>query len=132
MFNALSPLLQQRSIHILLSAGKDGNMNMFIEPVKLSDKEDAAFTVPFTCSAKPGELDAELPQVLSQWIASRDTITTPLAESLAAAEAATKAAAEAAKKVSEERAKKNADPKVGSKAATKKSTNAATVATPTL
>ena len=40
MFKALQPLLAERSIHILLSPAKDGKVGVYVEPVKLNDKED--------------------------------------------------------------------------------------------
>ena len=42
MFKALQPLLTERSIHILLSPAKDGKVGVYVEPVKLDDKEDNA------------------------------------------------------------------------------------------
>ena len=98
MFKALQPLLQERSIHILLSANKDGKIGVYVSPVKKDDKEDAAFVTPFRCEGTAEELDNELSGVLTQWLASRTAITTSLTEALAAAEAQTKAAADEAKK----------------------------------
>ena len=98
MFAALQPLLAERGIHILLSAASDGRIGVFVEPVRKSDTEPAAFSTPFRCEATAEELDRDLPGVLSQWIASRKQTTVTLTEALAAAEAETKKAAEEAKK----------------------------------
>jgi PRTRC genetic system protein E len=106
MFQSLYPLLLERGIHIILSNAKDGKVNVYVEPVKANEREDDAFTTPFHCAATPGELDAELPNVLTQWIAARSSITVSLAESLAAAEAEAKAAAEQARQKAAERTKK--------------------------
>ena len=87
MFKALQPLLTERSIHILLSPAKDGKVGVYVEPVKLDDKEDNAFITPFRCEGTPEELDAELPGVLAQWLTSRAAVTTSLRDALAAYEA---------------------------------------------
>ena len=116
MFKALQPLLAERSIHILLSAGKDGRVGVYVEPVKMNDKEEDAFVTPFRCEGSPEELDAELPDVLAKWLTSRAAVTASLSEALAAAEAAAKAAADEAKKKAAEKIKKVA-PTIG-KAAT--------------
>lgn len=106
MFKALQPLLAERSIHILLSPAKDGKVGVYVEPVKLDDKEDNAFITPFRCEGTPEELDAELPGVLAQWLTSRAAVTTSLRDALAAAEAQAKAAADEAKKKAADRNKK--------------------------
>ena len=103
MFKALQPLLTERSIHILMSSTKDGRINVFVEPVKLNDKEDNAFVTPFRCTGTPEELNAELPPVLAKWLETRASVTQSLSECLAEAEAAAKAAAEEAKKKAAER-----------------------------
>lgn len=108
MFKALQPLLAERSIHILLSPAKDGKVGVYVEPVKLDDKEDNAFITPFRCEGTPEELDAELPGVLAQWLTSRAAVTTSLRDALAAAEAQAKAAADEAKKKAADRNKKPA------------------------
>lgn len=106
MFKALQPLLAERSIHILLSPSKDGKVAVYVEPVKVEDKEDNAFVTPFRCEGTPEELDVELSGVLTQWLTSRAAVTTSLREALVAAEAEAKAAAEEAKKKAAERSKK--------------------------
>ena len=106
MFKSLQPLLAERSIHILLKAGKDGRIAVYVEPAQTSDKEDAAFITPFRCEATAEELNAELPAVLTQWLATRSTVVASLTEALAAAEATAKAAVEDAKKKAAERNKK--------------------------
>ena len=108
MFKALQPLLAERSIHILLPPAKDGKVGVYVEPVKLNDKEDNAFITPFRCEGTPEELDAELPGVLAQWLTSRAAVTTSLRDALAAADAQTKAAADEAKKKAADRNKKPA------------------------
>ena len=117
MFKALQPLLAERSIHILLSPAKDGKVGVYVEPVKLDDKEDNAFITPFRCEGTPEELDAELPGVLAQWLTSRAAVTTSLRDALAAAEAQAKAAADEAKKKAADKNKKPATA-ITSKAAT--------------
>lgn len=116
MFKSLQPLLAERSIHILLSATKDGLMNVYVAPAKKDDKEDAAFTVPFQCTATAEELEAQLPDVLTKWVASRQVVTTDLSAALNAAEAAAKKAADEAKKKVADKGKKVV-PATASKAA---------------
>lgn len=106
MFSALQPILSERSLHILMSDAKDGKIGIYIEPVRKDDKEDNAFSTPFRCVGTPEELSAELPQVLTQWLATRSTVVSSLTEALAIAEAAAKTAAEEAKKKAAERNKK--------------------------
>lgn len=106
MFKALQPLIAERGIHILLSAGKDGKVGVYVEPVKLDDKEDNAFVTPFRCEGTPEELDAELSGVLAQWLISRAAVTTSLRDALAAAEAQAKTAADEAKKKAADKNKK--------------------------
>lgn len=113
MFKVLQPLLTERSIHILLSPGKDGRIGVYVEPVALDDKESPAFVTPFRCEGTPDELDAELPGVLAQWVGTRSAITTTLREALAAAEAQAKAAAEEARKKAAGRTRKPALPGQG-------------------
>lgn len=108
MFAALKPILSERSLHILLSDAKEGKIGIYIEPVRKNDKEDNAFSTPFRCVGTPEELSAELPQVLSQWVATRAAVVTSLSKSLAESEAAIKAAAEEARKKAAERSKKPA------------------------
>ena len=71
MFQTLHPLVIERSIHLLVSATKDGRMSVYVEPAKLNDNEEDAFVTPFRAQATPAELDAQLPAILAQWIASR-------------------------------------------------------------
>lgn len=106
MFQSLKPLIAERGIHILLSPAKDGKIGVYVEPVKLDDKEDNAFVTPFRCEGTPEELDAELAGVLAQWLTSRAAVTTSLRDALAAAEAQGKAAADDAKKRAADKNKK--------------------------
>lgn len=116
MFKALQPLLAERSIHILLSPAKDGKFGVYVEPVKLNDKEDNAFITPFRCEGTPEELDAELPGVLAQWLTSRAAVTTSLRDALAAADEAKKKAADRNKKPATTSGKTGTTAKPGAKA----------------
>ena len=78
MFKALIPLLAERKIHILAGATKDGNLTLYIEPVKTDDKEEASFTTPFSVQATPEELDEKLPAILGDWIAARKQVCASL------------------------------------------------------
>ena len=94
--------------YLAMADAKDGKISVYIEPVKKDDKEDSAFSTPFRCVGTAAELSAELPQVLSQWVATRAAVVTSLSKSLAESEAAIKAAAEEARKKAAERSKKPA------------------------
>lgn len=128
MFKSLQPLLAERSVHILLSASKDGKISAYVAPAKKDDKEDDAFVTPFHCTATADELEAQLPGVLTQWVQTRQTVTATLAEALVAAEAEAKKAAEDAKKKAAEKGKK-VTPTITSKTTTPVKT-AAKVAAP--
>lgn len=47
MFQALTPLITERNVHIMLSAAKDGRIAVYVEPV-LKDKETGSI-----CHAVP-------------------------------------------------------------------------------
>ena len=98
MFQALQPMLHERSLHLLLSASKDGKIGVYVSPVKKDNKEDDAFVTPFRCEGTAEELDTQLAGILTQWITARTTVTTSLADALAQAEKEAKEAAELAKK----------------------------------
>ena len=114
MFKALMPLLAERKIHILAGATKDGNLTLYIEPVKTDDKEEASFTTPFSVQATPEELDEKLPAILGDWIAARKQVCASLTEALEASKKEMQRQADEAKKKAAERtAKKPATPVKG-------------------
>lgn len=121
LFKSLMPLIAERPVHILVSTTKDGRIKLYVEPKKKDEKEDATFCSPFQCEGTAEEMDADLPGVLSQWVQTRSSVTTSLAESLAKAEADLKDKAESAKKTATKGAGKG----------TAKTTPAKTVPTPT-
>ena len=119
MFQALQPLVAERSVHILISASKDGRLSVYVEPRKIKDDEDVAFVTPFHAQATAAELDEQLPAILTQWVASRQASNKTLVQQLADAEAAAKAAADEAKKKFAEKHKKPTVPTPSSKPAVK-------------
>ncbi len=127
MFQALKPMLAERSLHLMLSLGQDGNIVLFVQPVKRHDKEDDAFTVPFRVTRDAADLDQNLAGLLTQWIERRAPMVQQLGNELAEFEQQQKSAADAAKK---KLAEKNKKPVIGS-APTAKTTPAKTV-TPTV
>lgn len=98
MFQQLLPLITERNIHILLSAAQDGKIRVYIEPVRRTEEEDAAFITPFLATATAQELDEQLPDVLVRWLTARQESNASLQQSLAAASAAAQVAADEAKK----------------------------------
>jgi PRTRC genetic system protein E len=106
MFQSLKPLLEERSIHLMLSLNSDGLINLFVQPIKRNDKEDDAFTVPFRVVRDAADLDQNLADLIRQWIERRAAIVTPLGNELAAFEKQQQDAAAAAKKKVADKAKK--------------------------
>lgn len=115
MFKQLKPLLAERKIHILVSTTNDDKLTLYIEPAKTSDKEEAAFTTPFSVQATAEELDEKLDAILEQWIGARKQVCASLQEALAASTKEMERQAEEAKKKAAEKNKKIVP---GSKAAT--------------
>jgi PRTRC genetic system protein E len=108
MFTALFPLLAERSIHILLSANKDGKIRIHVQPAATGQKDEEACLTPITCAATPQELDENLPELLTKWVGNRAAVTLPLREALAAAEQALKAnVSKATKKIEAQKPKQN-------------------------
>ena len=106
MFAQLAPLVAERNIHLLISAGTHGQLSVYIEPCQKDDKEDVAFVTPFRAVATPQELDEQFSTILDQWVASRQKSNASLSEALAVAEASQKTAADAAKKALADKGKK--------------------------
>jgi PRTRC genetic system protein E len=86
MFAALAPLVKERSVHVLISAGADNRLAIYVEPV-VKDKENCAFGSPFRCEASPEELDAQFAAVIAKWLNTRSSALKSLSEALAEAEA---------------------------------------------
>lgn len=108
MFAALAPLVKERSVHVLISAGADNRLAIYVEPV-VKDKENCAFGSPFRCEASPEELDAQFAAVIAKWLNTRSSALKSLSEALAEAEATTKKAAEDSKqKIADAKAKQAA------------------------
>lgn len=108
MFAALAPLVKERSIHVLISAGADNRLAIYVEPM-VKDKENGAFGSPFRCEASPDELDAQFATVIAKWLSTRSNALKSLSDALAEAEAATKKAAEdSKKKIADAKAKQTA------------------------
>ncbi len=106
MFQELMPLLAERKVHILVSATSEGSLTLYIEPVKADDKEEAAFTTPFSVQATPKELDEQLPAILADWVGTRKQVCATLTEALEASKQELQRQAEEAKQKAKEKATK--------------------------
>lgn len=106
MFQELMPLLAERKVHILVSATSEGSLTLYIEPVKADDKEEAAFTTPFSVQATPKELDEQLPAILADWVGTRKQVCATLTEALEATKKELQRQAEEAKQKAKEKATK--------------------------
>lgn len=111
MFAELLPLIKERALTIH-AVERDGKISLMIAPKKLKDDENAAHWTPFNVVGSAEELDAGLPQMLTQYVQVRIEITTSLVDQLKVAEETMKKAAEEAKKKAAEKAKKPT-PKLG-------------------
>lgn len=109
MFKELTPLIAERSLHLVVANAKDGKITLYVEPIKKSDDEADAYVTPLRLTASADELDAQLPDLLTEWVKAREQVTQPLRAALEASNKAMKEAADKAKKeAAEKAAKRNA------------------------
>lgn len=116
MFKELAPLLEKRSIVLILTGLDNGNIRVNVIP-KATDKDtDAALLTPLNITAQPNELDAGLSVALTGYTNKYLTINESLDKTKAEMEAAETEAKDALK---------------AKEAAAKAKTKAAVKATPT-
>ena len=57
---AIAPMAQRRPVHIIVSAGPDGKLNVVVAPKHLDAKEDPAIARGFAVTESPDVLDRDL------------------------------------------------------------------------
>ena len=108
MFKELAPLLRQRSLLLTVTHVGEDQFRVNVIPKKKQDSENDALTTPVSVTGTPDELDAELPQTLTAFVASHLELKNNLDRATAAMEEAAKAAQEEARN----KAKNNKKPPV--------------------
>lgn len=68
MFKELAPLLQQRSVIIVVNPIDQDKLTIAVLPKKLNDSENAALSTPVSVTGTPEELDEQLPSTLTQFV----------------------------------------------------------------
>lgn len=68
MFKELAPLLQQRSVVIMVNPLEGDVLRVIVMPKRLNDNENAALSTPVSVSGTPVELDEQLPSTLTQFV----------------------------------------------------------------
>lgn len=113
MFKELQPILAEgRKVKLTLEAAAEGQMLVYIEPVRKDGNDLDALCTPFLVRTSAEELDAQLSDVLGQWVTARTEACGSVQAALAASKAAIKtAAAEAMEKA--DSARKKAAPAKG-------------------
>jgi PRTRC genetic system protein E len=97
MFKELAPLLRHRSLLLTVTFVGEDQFRVNIIPKKKQDSENDALTTPVSVTGTPEELDAELPQTLTAFVASHLELKNNLERAKAEMEAAAKAAQEEAR-----------------------------------
>jgi PRTRC genetic system protein E len=114
MIRELKPLLSSRALTLTVASVGDGRIRVNVFPTKIGSDENPALREPLSVEGSAEELDAELPGVLVEYVATHLTIRQSLEKTKAEMQAAEKAAKE------EVNAKKNKlDPKKSISPATK-------------
>jgi PRTRC genetic system protein E len=94
MFKELAPLLRQRSILLTVTHVGEDQFRVNIIPKKKQDSENDALTTPVSVTGTPEELDTELPQTLTAFVASHLELKNNLERAKAEMEVAAKTAQE--------------------------------------
>lgn len=68
MFKELAPLLQQRSVVIMVNPLEGETLRVIVMPKRLNESENAALSTPVSVSGTPAELDEQLPTTLTQFV----------------------------------------------------------------
>jgi PRTRC genetic system protein E len=68
MFKELAPLLQQRSVVIMVNPLEGETLRVIVMPKRLNESENAALSTPVSVSGTPQELDEQLPSTLTQFV----------------------------------------------------------------
>jgi PRTRC genetic system protein E len=110
MFKELAPLLRQRSILLTVTHVGEDQFRVNIIPKKKQDSENDALTTPVSVTGTPAELDAELPQTLTTFVASHLELKNNLERAKAEMEAVAKAAQEEARNKAKNNKKPSTEP----------------------
>jgi len=110
MFKELAPLLRQRSLLLTVTHVGEDQFRVNVIPKKKQDSENDALTTPVSVTGTPEELDAELPQTLTTFVASHLELKNNLERAKADMETAAKAAQEEARNKVKSNKKPSAEP----------------------
>ena len=68
MFKELAPLLQHRSVVIMVNPLEGETLRVIVMPKRLNESENAALSTPVSLSGTPQDLDDQLPSTLTQFV----------------------------------------------------------------
>ncbi len=68
MFKELAPLLQQRSVVIMVNPLEGDTLRVIVMPKRLNENENGALSTPVSITGTPQELDEQLPSTLTQFV----------------------------------------------------------------
>jgi PRTRC genetic system protein E len=68
MFKELAPLLQQRSVVIMVNPLEGDTLRVIVMPKRLNENEIGALSTPVSITGTPQELDEQLPSTLTQFV----------------------------------------------------------------
>lgn len=68
MFKELAPLLQHRSVVIMVNPLEGETLRVIVMPKRLNENENAALSTPVSVSGTPQDLDEQLPSTLTQFV----------------------------------------------------------------
>jgi PRTRC genetic system protein E len=97
MFKELAPLLRYRSMLLTVTHVGEDQFRVNVIPKKKQDSENDALTTPVSVTGTPEELDADLPQTLTTFVASHLELKNNLERAKAEMEAAAKVVQEEAR-----------------------------------
>jgi PRTRC genetic system protein E len=96
MIRELKPLLSSRAFTLTVASVGDDRIRVNVFPTKIGNDENRALSEPLSVEGSAEELDAELPRVLVEYVATHLTIRQSLEKTKAEMQAAEKAAKEEA------------------------------------
>ena len=97
-FAELLPMLNDRTIMMVVAKADDSHLTVSVVPKRVKDDENPALTMPLCCTGTPEELDRELPTQVREFVGGYVTLSGNLAEIRREREEAEKTAREEAKK----------------------------------
>ncbi|AXC15457.1 hypothetical protein ACPOL_6213 [Acidisarcina polymorpha] len=97
MFRELAPYLRHRAVLLTVTHLEHDQIRVNVVPKKLKDGENEALTTPLSVTGTAEELDTELPQTLTDYVAAHLQLNNTLASAKAQMDAAAKTAQEEAR-----------------------------------